>query len=431
MSSSFCWFCWQLRRDRGLLVFYVVVLFCLFPLLSFALQYLGKMPFLFLELVFVPMLCMLVLGFFLPSHLFSHLWNKRELDLYSSIPLKRGAMFCLRFFAGLFLLFVPLMVIIALECVVLFLLRMAPYDMLAMLRWMGELMVLGVLVYSLNVWIAVRCRNRLDAVVMSISYLVVPLIVVVGLCTAISSSIYAVLVCYSSIMPMSLLTDNVLVRWLVNLFCAPISFGMICAEGFGSVICRLEGVICVPPFIWIVWLLESVLLIVFSHRAYVRVPGEESGQRTRHVLMYPFVMDVLTLGLFVYAVDVDDGAFGKMLFVGAVFLFLLLSFIAQRQVRIRLRHVVALALLGVLAFLLQVSFVQTSGFGLVQELIPADAERYRLIVTMDQYEEGQTVTLTRVWIGAGNDDALIGLLRGFQDEVIDDAKDNSFEGFVG
>ena len=428
MSSSFSWFCWQMRRDRSLLILYAAVLICLFPLLSLALQDLGNTPFMFIELVFVPMACMFILSFCLPAHLFSHLWNKRELDMYSSIPLKRSTMFCIRYAAGLCWLLVPITVIIALECLVLFLMHMPPYDMLHMLQSTAELMVLSVLVYSLNVWIAIHCRNRSDALVMSIAYLLVPLIVVLGLYTIISSSIYDVSVGYSSSMQMSLLTDNELVRWLVNLICAPISYGMICAEGFGSAIGSLEGVICLPQYIWIVWLMESVLLIVWSHRAYITMPGEESGQRTTYALMYPLMTHLLTLGLFLYAVDTDDTAFGKMLFVAAAFFFLLLSFIAQRQVRIRLRQLIALPLLAVCAFLLQVSSVQTSGFGLIQELIPADAERYRLIITMDQYEEGQTVTLTTTWISAGKDDALIEVMRDFQEQVIDDAKDNSDEG---
>ena len=114
----------------------------------------------------------------------------------------------------------------------------------------------------------------------------------------------------------------------------------------------------------------------------------------------------------------------------AAFFFLLLSFIAQRQVRIRLRQLIALPLLAVCAFLLQVSSVQTSGFGLIQELIPADAERYRLIITMDQYEEGQTVTLTTTWISAGKRRRALDRSDGrdFQEQVIDDAKDNSDEG---
>ena len=279
MSSSFSWFCWQMRRDRSLLILYTAVLICLFPLLSLALQDLGNTPFMFIELVFVPMACMFILSFCLPAHLFSHLWNKRELDMYSSIPLKRSAMFCIRYAAGLCWLLVPITVIIALECLVLFLMHMPPYDMLHMLQSTAELMVLSVLVYSLNVWIAIHCRNRSDALVMSIAYLLVPLIVVLGLYTIISSSIYDVSVGYSSSMQMSLLTDNELVRWLVNLICAPISYGMICAEGFGSAIGSLEGVICLPQYIWIVWLMESVLLIVWSHRAYITMPGEESGQR--------------------------------------------------------------------------------------------------------------------------------------------------------
>ena len=192
MSSSFSWFCWQMRRDRSLLILYAAVLICLFPLLSLALQDLGNTPFMFIELVFVPMACMFILSFCLPAHLFSHLWNKRELDMYSSIPLKRSAMFCIRYAAGLCWLLVPITVIIALECLVLFLMHMPPYDMLHMLQSTAELMVLSVLVYSLNVWIAIHCRNRSDALVMSIAYLLVPLIVVLGLYTIISSSIYDV-----------------------------------------------------------------------------------------------------------------------------------------------------------------------------------------------------------------------------------------------
>lgn len=423
MSNSIRWFGWQLSRDRGFLVFYIVALFCLFPLLTFAIYSPEDDSFLYLELVILPILCIVAMACFMPSHLFAHLWNKRELDLYSSIPLKRAAMFSLRFFTGLFISFVPLLMAIALECGVLLLLRMDTNLMMAMLRCTGKSMALGALLYSLNVWIAVRCHNRLDTAVMTISYLAVPLIIIVGVYGLIANNINAILVCNEADIIASLITENVLVRWLINLFAPLISFAMILSEGMSVFAAESLSKIAVPPFIWIMWLLESAMLTALSHRAYVRAPHEESGQRTSHIMMYPFVIDALTLGLFVYAMDVDDSAFSRSIFIGAIFLFLLLSFIAQRKVRIRIRHVATLAVLGILTGLLQLAVVQTAGFGLVQENIPADAERYRLIVTMDQYEEGQTMTMTSVWIEAGNDD-LIGLLRSFQDEVIEDAKEN-------
>ena len=65
-----------MRRDRSLLILYAAVLICLFPLLSLALQDLGNTPFMFIELVFVPMACMFILSFCLPAHLFSHrIWS--------------------------------------------------------------------------------------------------------------------------------------------------------------------------------------------------------------------------------------------------------------------------------------------------------------------------------------------------------------------
>ena len=107
MSNSIRWFGWQLRRDRGFLVFYIVALFCLFPLLTFAIYSPEDDSFLYLELVILPILCIVAMACFMPSHLFAHLWNKRELDLYSSIPLKRAAMFSLRFFYRLVHLVCP------------------------------------------------------------------------------------------------------------------------------------------------------------------------------------------------------------------------------------------------------------------------------------------------------------------------------------
>ena len=36
MSSSFSWFCWQMRRDRSLLILYAAALIWLFPLYGLA-----------------------------------------------------------------------------------------------------------------------------------------------------------------------------------------------------------------------------------------------------------------------------------------------------------------------------------------------------------------------------------------------------------
>ena len=92
---------------------------------------------------------------------------------------------------------------------------------LAVLEMMGKIFALGLLLYSLNVWIAIVCRSRLDAILMVVSYFVLPLLLILALQTLLVR--HASLLVYCQ--PYDLLYEGVLtnpiIRWIASIISVP------------------------------------------------------------------------------------------------------------------------------------------------------------------------------------------------------------------
>ena len=71
-----------------------------------------------------------------------------------------------------------------------------------------------VLLYSFNVWIAVRCNSFLDAGVMVVCYFIVPIMLILALKNMFSSYAYELLYCQSYSVLYESLISNPLIRWI-------------------------------------------------------------------------------------------------------------------------------------------------------------------------------------------------------------------------
>lgn len=426
MNNSFAYIRYHIGRDRNFLILYGIVLVCLFPLLALGLQNNLKTRECLMILLFLLMAVMCVMALVLPVYLFHFLWNRREMDLYASVGMKRKTFYAYKYGIGVAYLWLPPFVVLLLTML---LLRSGGMD-LAVLEMMGKIFALGLLLYSLNVWIAIVCRSRLDAILMVVSYFVLPLLLILALQTLLVR--HASLLVYCQ--PYDLLYEGVLtnpiIRWIASIISVP-SAGILLVvevpvqlmvEGIGN------NVHLLPSGVWLVWLALSVVLFFGARRSFITKKAEDAQTPTTSLFLYPCVICALTLALLLLSGG-WDASFGWYVydffnppFIAAVFLYFILWFIAQRQVHVRARHVTILLALIASVFLLEQGFLTSNGFGLISERIDADAEKVQVEITMGMlYGDSYHSVTTTMFSREDNESAVDELLE-LQDVVIEDAK---------
>ena len=97
MNNSFAYIRYHIGRDRNFLILYGIVLVCLFPLLALGLQNNLKTRECLMILLFLLMAVMCVMALVLPVYLFHFLWNRREMDLYASVGMKRKTFYAVSY----------------------------------------------------------------------------------------------------------------------------------------------------------------------------------------------------------------------------------------------------------------------------------------------------------------------------------------------
>ena len=100
MNNSFAYIRYHIGRDRNFLILYGIVLVCLFPLLALGLQNNLKTRECLMILLFLLMAVMCVMALVLPVYLFHFLWNRREMDLYASVGMKRKTFYAHKYGIG-------------------------------------------------------------------------------------------------------------------------------------------------------------------------------------------------------------------------------------------------------------------------------------------------------------------------------------------
>lgn len=107
MNNSLNYIRYHMKCDRNFLILYGIALLCLFPLLALALKTIlppKDSVIVMLILLGATQCCMAMI---LPLYLFHFLWNRREMDLYVCIAMKRKTLFIHKFLLGLLYLLVP------------------------------------------------------------------------------------------------------------------------------------------------------------------------------------------------------------------------------------------------------------------------------------------------------------------------------------
>lgn len=421
MNSSLAYIRYHIWRDRDFLILYGISLLCIFPMLALGLHNSWNTEDSHLLMLFMFMISMFTMALLLPAYLFRFLWNRRELDLYACIGLKRKSFFTLKFLLGLGYLMLP--------CVAMsitFLIMGSSWISGDFLSIMGKTVCLSAVLYTIDVWIAVVCHSRIDAVLMIISYFVLPFLLMFSLLTLFLEYANELVYCQAYDLLVEGLLTNPLVRWIGSIISVPSAIILLVFEvliEFTSASLPKNFWI-LPSGAWLLWLALCGMLFVGARRSFVLKKAEDAQSLTKSVFMYPVIISILTLSLLLISLSMRYEPLINAPLITSIFLYFILWFIAQRKIGIHIYHVVILAGLIILSVLTKELFLMSKGFGLIDERIDPYVEKLKVDIHLSEVYGDSHYVVTSSMFDQKNNAAKIEELIELQDMVIQDAKEN-------
>lgn len=316
-----------------------------------------------------------VLAFLLALYQYRFLTKRSACDLYLSLPIKRERLFFLHYLMGVATLVLSTFGIYMASILI----GYRGISFLESVLFGVVVEILGVACFTLLSWINVKCNTTLDAVIISILYFVLPLLLHAGMrafVNTIESDIFIAKSFSSSY-------DSDIALLLTN-FLSPIYLMRNCI----SVIYRWD----LTPFIRFIsiaaiffWVMMSIFLYLKGKQAFLQKHTEQSEQRTNAKATYPVLIPCFILIILLFFTSYHFSIFKTIL----IFLiYLLLTFFAQRQIKFHKEMLLIYGLLVAGVQSVEMVMVETSAFGAIQE-IPKD----EAIQTVEMYINRSEVTV--------------------------------------
>lgn len=313
-----------LKRHKKLLLIYVLIGFVAFPmatLISNDVHY-GRGIYEFG--LIMNGLFMIICGMVLPPIIYKFMLNKRSVDTYFALPIKRKHLFDVHYLAGLTAMLVPLMINFLLGVLILTVrFGLGRLPLLALFLFVFE-MVAATALYSLNVFIVNKTNNLVDAVLLIAAYTILPCMAIMCLAGFIARFTVGYTAVYWDY---SRLFDyfspfTVMIR-LMNY-----SLDKITLKDIG-----------------IFWLFyEMAMIVIFyiwSMKTFEKRQGEDSEQRSNDFFAYPLVVNLASvLLLSMYIIDFSNLTLTIGILVITFVIYLAMHFVSRRSMKVTARIVI-------------------------------------------------------------------------------------------
>ncbi len=380
MSYEIAYCKWIWRHNRRLFFTYLLtaVTLLLLPQLLFPYQpNRNSFPPLYWSCTAM-LLINLALAMLMPLYQFRYLMNKRSVDLFYPLPIKKTRLFWLNYVIGAACICIPN---------VLFLFSFlwtseinAYIPTYLVLTAMFALMSLAL--YASITFFVMKCNSFLDACFVAVAVVLVQLLLVTSCIALLNNVIQEIshsggsineffqmsyIECFSPIM--------IGFKWLSDLPTAANDY----MQNGGNILALWLKEADFNSFQPIVYLFVTVGFSIVACRAYGKRKGEDSEQKTTSKLVYPMFTSLITCLLLLY-----DSLSASFFWV-AVVLFFVMNSLAERKLTIRPK-MLGFLFYGAILFLVSNLMIETNGFGRIREFYePEDIQS--VLVELHFYED--------------------------------------------
>lgn len=315
-----------------------------------------------------------------PIFLFRFIYLKRSSDLYFSLPIERKKLFSITFFTGFIAVLIPVII----NILIIVILSHTLIDTSNRIS-IFSILTTGIMMFALYgiiTWVVQQCNNLLDGILVSGSYIVVPVIFLAALMVFLNNQFSSFMVASGSYIA-EIPFHNV----IPNLLSIPYS-----AVSGTWLIFRNP----VTSFTWIIqiyWLVVGIVFALFAKRSFIRRMQEDSEQRTTVWWVYPLIIGVLTFCLILLIVNANMPIASIVISSISVFiLYLCMVFFSRRKIQITLRIVLLFVALYAGSYMFSIVFQKTQGFQIVKEIPNADnISKISIEYYSQDYENGQVI----------------------------------------
>lgn len=292
----------------------------------------------------------LTISFIVPIYLFAFLQKKKSNILYFSLPIKKESLFIKTSYFAIFSTIVPVIVnyLIAIMINNLFLPAPINYQLLSVIL----LIVYMMCIQSFTTVIVLLCQNILDSFLVSLAYMLVPIL------------FYGCYEIYLSSLSNQFMigTGNYTAVFnpMFNYIC--IAYNAVTQIDYciGN-----NGLLHFVQFFY--WFIITIGFNIIAYKLFKKRTLEQSENYTRSIFIYPLLITIIifSLMLAIYHKECDTNT---ITFYIIIFIFyLLMYFFAIRKVRLiwKMPVIFIILIIGCIGF--ANAFESTTGFGMISE----------------------------------------------------------------
>ncbi len=342
-----------------------------------------------------------IFGFVLGLLQFSYLTNKRAMDVYAALPMKRETAITSKVFAGVMLIIIPPMIMMIISFFVnTFVTGFTVFLLLELLFVLFEIIVFSLLPYAIVVFVSTLSGTMAENILYSITLLVMPFCLYAAYNLFMEYEIYGfklseeVLDILGYLLPYwgyfeNLLNNTVLFTGVANEYLYSVSI-------YGDVIAQNE--FSMWPYVsqlfsqGIVWVGVIIALLVASVFCYKARKTENADVKDASKVLTNialFVSIIIGSMVFYLIMAALFGGFTRFifLFAGATVAFVIFELSVHQSAKALIKQLpklaVVFALLGVLT-----AFLQTQGFGIYNYIPTSGVKAVEIEYSPKLFEKG-------------------------------------------
>lgn len=386
MSYEKAYVKWYGKHNKRLFITYLIVLLTLIVLPQLLFPYHPKQD----QNLPLMLSCYIVFAvniataFAVPLYQFRYLMNKRSVDLFYPLPMKKATIFWLNYGIGAVLICIPNLLFFinvlwegaAHDYIGFYVLIMSVFALLALVN------------YALVCFFVMKCNSLWDACFAACAVLIVQVLLasaVTGLLNDVTNELLVGGGNAHEFFPLNYIDSSQAAiagfLWLNDAFWAFYEANMYGTDFIQTLFA--DSTLGIPMLLY-----YAVLLVSFSclsARAYIKRKSEDSEQKTTSKLVFPLFISLITGSLLIY--NVMDLSF----FWFTIVAFFLMNALSERRLVIHGKMVATLIVYVVVLFMITKLLVETNGFGRIHEFYDPGEIR---AVRMELYDYQNTTAET-------------------------------------
>lgn len=388
-----------IHKNKKIMILLFVILFLLMPFgvfnISSIMQF-DRSSSVVYYLIGVSCVSSCMLAFVLPLYNFKFMMKKRSCDLYFSLPIKRSRLFTIQYLLGLAFLWIPSTINYLLAMLIIIPFQGITALSTLMICWLYAMVFITIL-YTFFVFLTMKCNNFKDAVVVLISYTIIPLLIIASFSQFLSENLSQIMItnAYSSyeVFDISAFLDYLSLPKFLGSDISVLAFMLM------DVIDYSFTATFITSFYWII---VGIASFYYGKKCFIQRKGEDAEQCTVSLFTFPFIIMIITICLVLFVIKLQSGTLVGIIVV--LVLYLIMSFFAKRT--LRLTAGVILRFVGILAcaFTFSFVFINTSGFGTIKEIPNIDDVENVTVGFMydrEYNEDGEPIGPNKVVIPTG------------------------------